>query len=391
MQGSIKTRLELPEMLVLEILSKLHVKSLIRFRCVCKPWSSSFETPHFITKHHRNNLKNNNLNLLIKRCHGATRDDIHYFSQLSTEKDQNFRVKHNIHLPFFENFVHAPLVHGPCNGILCLAEPVVGHNVALWNPSTREFKILPQSTVQRPPGLEYTSFDRLGFGYDSQTDDFKVVIFVSNCFTWENEEGMSIYSHSIDQVELYSLKSDSWKEISFSGVDGYDSSLFNNYVSGFIYWQACTVDDLILSFDMVNEKFSTSPLPEFGGSLEQYYLDLLDFNGFLGAIFYPREGTNKSFDLWVMNGSWTKQFSVESILGAERPLGFWKNGELFLESSDQELVLFDPSIKELRNLGIHAYQETMRITTYVESLVTLNGRLEHEEYIIRRPAEGESN
>ncbi|KAE8674654.1 putative F-box protein [Hibiscus syriacus] len=106
MQGLIKTRTELPEMLVLEILSKLPVKSLTRFRCVCKPWSSSFETPHFITKHHQNNLKNNNLNLLLKRCHGGTPDDIHYFSQLSTEKDQNFRVKHNIHLPFFENFVH---------------------------------------------------------------------------------------------------------------------------------------------------------------------------------------------------------------------------------------------------------------------------------------------
>ncbi|KAE8729754.1 Detected protein of unknown function [Hibiscus syriacus] len=335
MQGLIKTSTELPEMLVLEILSKLPVKSLTRFRCVCKPWSLSFETRHFITKHHQNNLENNNLNLLLKRCH----------------------------------------------------EPVVGHNVALWNPSTREFKILPQSTVQRPPGLEYTSCDCLGFGYDSQTDDFKVVIFVVNYFSWENEEGLSIYSHSIDQVELYSLKSDSWKEISFPGVDAFAFALFNNYVNGFIYCQAVGIDHLILSFDMVNEKFSTSPLPEFGGSLEQYYLELLEFNGLLGAIFYPREGTDKCFDLWVVNGSWTKQFSVESILGVERPLGFWKNGELFLESSDQELVLFDPSIQELINLGIHAYQETMRITAYVESLVPLNGRSEHEECIIRRPAE----
>ncbi|XP_039038590.1 F-box/kelch-repeat protein At3g06240-like [Hibiscus syriacus] len=322
--------------LVLEILSMLLVKSLTCFRCVC----------------------------------------------------QNFKAEHNIHLPFFENFVYLPIVDGPCNGILCLA---FGHNVALWNPSTREFKILPQSTVHRPPGLEYTSFDRLGFGYDSQTDDFKVVIFVSNCFSWENEEGMSIYSHSIDQVELYSLKNDSWKEISFPGVDAFASDLFNNYVNGSIYWQVFGIDHLFLSFDMVNEKFSTSPLPEFGWSLEQYYLELLDFNGLLGVIFYLREGTDKSFDLWVMNGSWTKQFSVESVLGVERPLGFWKNGELFLESSDQELVLFDPSIQELINLGIHAYQETMRIAAYVESLVLLNGRSEHEECIIRWSAGGESN
>ncbi|KAE8674677.1 Detected protein of unknown function [Hibiscus syriacus] len=388
MQGLIKTRIELPEMLVLEILSKLHVKSLTRLRCVCKTWSSSFETPHFNTKHHQNNLKNNNLNLLLKRCHGYTRDNIHYFSQLSIEKDQNFRVKYNIHLPFFENFVHAPLVHGPCNGILCLTDlSCFGHNVALWNPSTREFKILPQSTVQRPHRLlDFSSFNFLGFGYDSQTDDFKCIRFVTNYFEENLDEWLM--ADWTSQVELYSLKRDSWKEILFPGVDAFASILFNNYVNGFIYCQAVAVDHHILSFDMVNEKFSTSPLPEFGGSLEQYYLELLHFNGLLGAIFYPREGTDKSFDLWVMNGSWTKQFSVESVLGVERPLGFWKNGELFLESSDYELVLFDPSVQELRNLGIHAYKETMHITAYVESLVPLNGRSEHEEYIIRRPAEG---
>ncbi|KAE8674661.1 Detected protein of unknown function [Hibiscus syriacus] len=390
MQGLIKTRIELPDMLVLEILSKLPVKSLIRFRCVCKPWSSSFETPHFITKHHQNNLKNNNLNLLLKRCHGDTRDDIHYFSQLSTEKDQNFRLKNNIHLPFFDNFVHAPLIQGPCNGILCLAERVVGHNFALWNPSTREFKILPKSTVQRPPGLlEFSSFYCLGFGYDSHTDDFKVLRFVTYYFEENLDEGLM--ADWTRQVELYSLKSDSWKEISFTGVYAFASTLFNNYVNGFIYWKGVGVDHHILSFDMVNEKFSTSPMPEFGGTLEQYYLELLNFNELLGVIFYPREGTDKSFDLWVMNGSWTKQFSVESVLRVERPLEFWKNGELFLENSDQELVLFDPSIQELRNLGIHAYQETMHITAYVESLVPLNGRSEHEECIIRQPAGGESN
>ncbi|XP_039045562.1 F-box protein CPR1-like [Hibiscus syriacus] len=240
---------------------------------------------------------------------------------------------------------------------------------ALWNPSTREFKILPQSTVQRPPAIDYTSSDCLGLGYDSETDDFKVVRFVINFFEENLDEGLM--ADWIEQVELYSLKSDSWKEISVPGASG-------DY-------------KLILSFDMVNEKFSTLPLPEFGGTLAQCYLELLDFNGLLGAILYPCEGTDKSFDLWVMNGSWTKQFSVESVPGVERPLGFWKNGEMFLESSDHELVLFDPSTREIKNLGIHADRETMRIVAYVESLVPINGRQEHEESIVRRPAGGASN
>ncbi|GMI65694.1 F-Box Protein92 [Hibiscus trionum] len=143
---------------------------------------------------------------------------------------------------------------------------------------------------------------------------------------------------------------------------------------------------------MVNERFSTLPLPEFDEGFHiSYHYELLNFNGLLGAIVYPREGTLKSFDILVMSGSWTKLFSIESVPGVERPLGFWKNGELFLESSDDELVLFDPSTRGLKNLGFHAYKGTMHIIAYAESLVPLNGRVEHGELVLCRPVGGPSN
>ncbi|MFQ6647093.1 hypothetical protein Gotur_020536 [Gossypium turneri] len=47
-------RFEVPAALVMEILSKLPVKSLTRFNCVCKYWCSFFRTPHFISKHYHN-------------------------------------------------------------------------------------------------------------------------------------------------------------------------------------------------------------------------------------------------------------------------------------------------------------------------------------------------
>ncbi|KAK8637063.1 hypothetical protein V6N13_064493 [Hibiscus sabdariffa] len=167
------------------------------------------------------------------------------------------------------------------------------------------------------------------------------------------------------------------------------SPLFNSYVNGVYYWWATgSSGDLILSFDMVSEKFSTLPLPQ---TLVGFYSHLLDFNALLGAIFYLGKVTETSFDLWVMNESWTKQFSIKSVPGVEKLLGFWKNGELFIESSDHELVLFDPSTRELKNLGIHASKWSMQITAYVESLVPINGRSEHEGRIIRRPARDTSN
>ncbi|XP_039033116.1 putative F-box protein At4g38870 [Hibiscus syriacus] len=312
--------MKLLEMLVLEILSKLSVKSLTRFRCVCKPWSSSFRTHHFISKHHQNNLRKNNLNLLLKCCQFQTQVT-HYFSQLSIEKGLNFTVKHNIHLPFFEHCQSGPAVSGPCNGLVCLRRD---DKVSLWNPSTREFKILPQSSVSRSPLVDFTSFDCLGFGFDYQISDYKVVRFVTNYF--EHKEDVSRIPAWNHQVELYSLKSDSWKEISAHDVYPYDGPPeFNIYINGFYYWQASgNFDYIFLSLDMVNEKFSTLPLPEFG----RFFVgQVLEFKGLLGVIVYPLLGTDKSFYLWVMNGSWTKQFSIESVFGVKRLLRFWKNGE----------------------------------------------------------------
>ena len=45
----------LPDDIVLNILSRLPVKSLLRFRCVCKTWDSSITTPNFISTHLNNN------------------------------------------------------------------------------------------------------------------------------------------------------------------------------------------------------------------------------------------------------------------------------------------------------------------------------------------------
>ena len=42
---------DLPDEVVLDILARLPVKSLLRFRCVCKPWYSSIANPNFITTH----------------------------------------------------------------------------------------------------------------------------------------------------------------------------------------------------------------------------------------------------------------------------------------------------------------------------------------------------
>ena len=70
-------------------------------------------------------------------------------------------------------------------------------DVYLWNPSIRKFKRLPDTCL--------TQFHpvRLGFGYDSQNNDYKVVRI-----SWGCPQSMPPL-----EVEVYSLSSDLYKRV----------------------------------------------------------------------------------------------------------------------------------------------------------------------------------
>jgi hypothetical protein len=48
--------------------------------------------------------------------------------------------------------------------------------------------------------------------------------------------------------------------------------------------------------------------------------------------------------------SWTQLLRIEAFLGLEWPLGFWKNGELFMENREGQLVYYDPFTKTVRKV-----------------------------------------
>ncbi|KAK8540541.1 hypothetical protein V6N13_056679 [Hibiscus sabdariffa] len=376
MQGWSRSRSELPEDLIMEILLQLPVKSLTRFNCVCRSWCCCFQTSYFISKHHDINLKNNRLNLLCSRSVGKPGYVIPYFTQLSTEHHDFLSAKHDIQFTRFKDYGFPPDVLGPRNGLLCIYTYGQDNTSALWNPSTREFKTLPPSSI-KPPSPGYISVDSAGFGFDSNTGDYKVVQFVDRITITHSlpvdERPPPGYNFT---VEVYSLKTDSWKEIPSAGefTDDYHN-LCDSYVNGKCYWHAGKDpppehNPRILSFDMADETLSTFPFPDFGGSLDYHWFQLLEFHGSLGIFIYPYKGPEKSFDLWVMDGAstWTKQLCIELIPGVENPLGFWGNGDLFLETSDHELVLFDHRTGELKRLGVNTSMASMRVVAYAESL-----------------------
>ncbi|KAL6537813.1 hypothetical protein OROMI_025456 [Orobanche minor] len=115
--------------------------------------------------------------------------------------------------PFPQVFYGMDFV-GSCYGLLCLSYPSDRKMVSLWNPSLNLRKYLPL------PNLEVRDFETgsLGFVYDSEADDFKVVRIISR-----KEMGVV--------VEVYSCNSDSWTTIELDfpfRVLGYENSVVVN-------------------------------------------------------------------------------------------------------------------------------------------------------------------
>ncbi|KAL6137497.1 hypothetical protein ACLB2K_062789 [Fragaria x ananassa] len=228
-----------------EILARLPVKSLMRFRCFCKSWRALISDSYFLKKHLSYGERGitESAHRLICRLgppfaldcealESVKGDDVHGGSggQFVTRLD----FKTDCHFGY-RNLV------GACNGLVCVSHSgtVDSNDIMLWNPCTRDSKVLP-----KPPRVHYLSF--YGFGYDSANDDYKVIRGFSY---WDG-------AHSKFMVHIFSLQRGSWrtvKDIDYVQVLTQQGLYFNGALH-WLYWvrQGCS---RIFSLDLGAEKF----------------------------------------------------------------------------------------------------------------------------------------
>jgi molecular chaperone HtpG len=258
----------LPNDIVLFILSKLPLISLKRFLCVSKSWSLLFKNIHFM-----NMLRNN---ILLN-------DDSYYYDEtflvrytLKYGEHCNFYwlsdegFENSVHLdwpsPFQEDYVFIFIVGSvSINGILCLKHGFTRTSqVVLWNPTTRETKVIPPSPIEnRRP--HRTSWHFLhGFGYDHVSDDYKVIQMIEyfpyyqGDIIWEDRSYDPLW-------EIYSLKTNSWKKLNIDMRNCYYySPLQGNglYTDRVFHWWAKSksknIEEYLLSFDFSKEVMCTT-------------------------------------------------------------------------------------------------------------------------------------
>lgn len=366
----------LPEEVMIEILSRLPPESLVRFKSVRKSWYALIKDPKFATKHFSNSLQHKHV--LVKRLvtkNSGKNENIFSILKFPLAVDPSPSVL-DVDLPFDDDFRFFE-IRGHSHGLLCLAD--LRRDIYLCNPTTREFHKLPPSILllteppEEPDGYD-SSANAIGFGYDSRSRDFKVVRVVNFV------EGPGYFYPP--KVEIYDLSKDRWREIE-TPVCGHVfwAPSFEMYHDGTYYWWADTEGgtEFIQTFDMSNEVFGRIPVPEDFEEQREKYRSMGVLNGSIVLFHYPSRGDERTFDIWVMEKdeaggvSWSKIFTIGPVSGIEKPLVFVSSDELLMEANEGEVILYNLRTQQFKELPLKGQPARFQATLFVKSLLSVKG------------------
>ncbi|XP_074276631.1 F-box protein CPR1-like [Silene latifolia] len=382
----------LPTEIWSDILHRLGVKPLIRCTILSKSFLSLITSHHFISTHI---AKHANPHLLLR-----------YFTVDSKKKKKKYHEMYHFEpdndtfsgfqskgllLPFLNYPADKCFTVAGCvNGVLCLVNDfrIEGTLIILWNPSIRKFVHVPQPNIVYDES--YGSYESVcGFGFDSISNDYKVVRIVKL-----DETTLPT------QVEVFSLKSRCWRVIGDGPsylIKRHHCGYTPCFSNGSVYWIGYRLvgpnKNVILKFDLSTESFEIIQLPrilienESAGVMDLY---VQEYKGNLSLIKRNYDDEITSCTAWIMmeDGvvkSWSKMFDFDiGKSGMPRAFGFRKNGEIMMvkggqniysgNRNDQNVVvstdLVSHGVTALRGIkGISVDRFSFYLSTYVESMV----------------------
>ena len=356
---------ELPEDILVEILVRLPVKSLVRFRCVCNSWFSLLTHPRFVRDHlkhdheqHENHMRMEGvIQILVDSpfsSHWKEEEELEELEE--TEELELEGEEEEIDCSSILRDTNMFKVWGHCDGLLCgVVENLEVLALIVWNPSLREYIELSSSPHPTSPENRYMIH---GIGYDTHSEDYKVVkIFQSQPYFMKPIK---------PEVYVLSLKANSWKRIpntlSFSM-----SSHQGIHVNGSIYWIVEFPVSSILCFDLVEEKISLVDLP-----VKKHWFEckLMNMQGSLClSVFGADQLSTRVFSLSPKDKDgtdrvWIKLFTISTscFLETYGPPDLTWNFEFLLKWSPRNVRKVSWSC-DLRYLSSEAFH-------YKESLVS---------------------
>lgn len=352
----------IPEDIVADVLLRLPIDSLLRFRCVSKSWRRLIDSSDFVKMHFRafsvKPKSNQDLKIVALSERGT-------FSALEFDPN-NCSVASAKQLNYPPNMIsnnqgsHVVLqLIGSCNGLLCLTNS--NGEILLWNPWIQKHWQLPSPPIAYSLGTQVSS--RLGFGYVQFNDDYKIVNFLKLFEIFEEESAAGQ-----DEVHVYSLKLNSWRRIGeFPWKFPEHQPDVGAFANGALHWivkkRQWEVNNFIVSFDLKNEQFrQVMVCPRQPHDAFEQHLRILDGN--LCVLSYYYFAGRYRVDLSEMKEygvetSWTKLVSIKMpydihSLWSLTPITYLKSGrgELVIQIERDKLVTCDPSTYYMENVRI---------------------------------------
>ncbi|PHT90057.1 hypothetical protein T459_05170 [Capsicum annuum] len=309
-----------PKEIIFDILSRLPVKTLLRFRCVCKQWRKLISKPNFIAAHFRcsSSLQRSGSSLIIGSLHQESNN-------------------------------HVLSLYNPPDSLVELDNPFPCFfpNMYIW-------------------GLH--SLASVGMAFDYQQNDLLVLrIFC-----------VRLLSPVPNHIEMYFTKSGRWKKLKNEMIFYIGEFICNAIVKGVPYWLVCMPDKfgvraVFMRFDVRKEEFEK--LPSIGRRRQHQFL--VDLEDSLCMLDWDHKD-NCHIDVWVLDDvdGWSMQYSVGTPFRFDQILGCLRNGDVIAENDKGVVFLCDSitsSVKE--KFSLDTKEGSYVVVDYSESLFLFGGML----------------
>ncbi|XP_050241390.1 F-box/kelch-repeat protein At3g23880-like [Quercus robur] len=341
----------IPKDIVHDVLKRLPVKSLQRFKSVCETWCSLISSSEFAkARYDRANEPNNNMTLWRCGCI-EQREDINsgVFSAWLNIIDYNGFMLEAKSLDSFIVGRETPEILGSCNNLLLV---YCCFYLYLWNPSSGTHDMFE---------LDYDSTDyscgvlMCGLGYDSSSDDYKAVL-VSHTESPPGSPNNDYYTLESFSISTYSFRTNTLKEIDDNEFPyNFDSDTQGVTLNGAPHWvlrreeyntevNYNSIAMVLVYFDPAKEHFYELPLPCM---LDKHYeFELGVLGGCLSLTCDDYDPSGSHFETWVMKKygveeSWEKLFVIPYFEEHLRPLCFTKNGDVLMEANRKKIVIYN--------------------------------------------------
>ncbi|KAK1566774.1 hypothetical protein Q3G72_004082 [Acer saccharum] len=208
-QASNESMAELPLPILMDILSRLPVKTILQCKCVCRTWFNLLSDPYF-----------------AQMCLAREPVSILLLSNL----EQRSICKDDFTLPLLRlnriGKVSADRLSllTSCNGLLCLRD--LGYKkdeISVCNPILKDYMILPQLRSKR------VHRKILGFGITQSTNQYKLIQILNCKDQAENSDNF--------QVQIFTLGTNMWRNIGYLPYKLIQPS-YGAFLHGVLHWSS---------------------------------------------------------------------------------------------------------------------------------------------------------